>query len=149
MRRDLKFSDESVAVHLHGESAGEWAGHYHVSTTGRSDVEIVAEVNRLHAHHEKKSARLTSFHSEIVGSTFRIGPSTFTFTDCTIRERGTAVEVYVAVDHRPFPTYHATVDDIPSNAEIVSRVTEIIAAEQTKKAAHADKIASVKALLGV
>lgn len=132
-----------------------WAGHYVVETHGRTETEIVAEIQRLEQHHAKKSTRLAEFHT-MAGTTFDVDGVTYTWSCLTVWERGTDVELYAnAVDGNgvqalrpPFRKVYATIDDVPANEEIAALVAQAIRDKAAASQEHAAKIAAVSAILG-
>src|SRR4051812_13195134 len=90
--RKVRFGQKAAHVRFDG---GDWDGVYHVITHGRTEIEIAADIDKIQLHHDKKSARLTGFGS-ITGTTVRVTGKPFVVTDCTLRDRGTDVELYVS-----------------------------------------------------
>lgn len=131
-----------------------WDGHYKLSTKNRDENEILAEINRLEMHHEKKSARMTGFQP-LIGEYMEIAGDMYLWTDCAIRERGPNVELYVSVwdpwgkraKGMPLRLVYPTVDDVPTNEEIEQLIRERIASVVAKEMAHEQKIARVEAML--
>lgn len=100
---------------------------YHIPTHGLTPEQIVAERTRIAAEHEKRAARYVGFAS-LRGQKIRHGSTQGEIEHCTIRRRGTDVELHVIlrVDGarmRVTRAYPST-DAVPSNQEIVAIVRD-------------------------
>lgn len=155
-RVSFTVSTEAPAVVAGRGKAPEpvWNGHYKLSTKNRSENDILAEINRLELHHEKKSARMTGFQP-LIGEYLEIAGELYLWTDCAIRERGPNVELYASVwdpwgrraKGMPLRIVYPTVDDVPSNEEIEQLIRERIASAVARDMEHEQKIARVAAML--
>lgn len=154
-RLKLTASDESPQGRGQAK-APAWDGHYKFSTKGKTELEIIAEINRIEIHHEKKSARMTAFQP-LIGEYVEIAGQLYLWTDCAIRERGTNVELYASVwdpwgkrpKCMPLRIVYATIDDVPANEEIEQMVRERIASFVAKEMAEQQKIERVQELLSL
>ena len=129
-----------------------WAGHYRVSTKGRSSEQIAAEIRRLQEQHEKKCERLRGF-SSMVKRPLKAGAEPLEWRACTIRPRGTDVEL-IAVVRDPAGQRHTlrgiypAVDGIPNDEAIAEMIVAMVAAAKDDEAAEQAKLVEVQALLG-
>jgi hypothetical protein len=127
-----------------------WAGHYRVRTKGRTSEEIAAEILRIEDQHQKKVGRLRGFAAMVATPLHAAGP--LEWRTCTIRPRGTDVELVVTVRdssgrrHRLCEIYR-TVDDVPSDAVIAEKVVAMVQAVQEEESAEESKLAEVQAIL--
>lgn len=150
--RKVKFGQKAAHVSF----TGEWDGVYTIATHGRSEIDVAADVNALQLHHEKKSARMSGFAGSMAGRSLKVKGQSFTVTDCTIRERGTNVELYVSVIDAdgvrplwmPIRKVYNTVDDVPDDQTILDMLAGVITAELANMAAESSKISRLKLQFG-
>jgi hypothetical protein len=134
--------------------ATQWAGHYRIETIGKSAPEILAEIDRLDAHHAAKSACLNRF-ADLVAQPLEAGADVYTWTDCTVREHGTDVQLYLSLvrtdgtrpSSLPLKLYFNNCDAIPTNGEIALLVAKAIADDVQAAADHQSVLASVATAL--
>lgn len=132
------------------------AGQYFVETDGKTAGQIVAEINRLTDYHAAKSARIRA-GEPLLNTVFSINGTLYKWTDITIRERGTDVELYCcAVDSTgakpacmPLIRVYPSIDAVPTNQQIVDLVTVMIGLEHAAAATEAQKVADVMKGLGL
>lgn len=135
---------------------GPLFGHYIVETDGKTADQIVAEINRLTDYHAAKSARIRA-GEPLLNTVFAINGTLYKWTDITIRERGTDVELYCcAVDSTgakpacmPLIRVYPSIDAVPTNQQIVDLVTVMISLEHAGAATEAQKVADVMKGLGL
>lgn len=113
-----------------------WPGIYRIRTHGKTDEEIVADAARLEAHHQAKSDRLDEMQS-LFHAPLEVDGALYVWTDATIRERGTDVEVYLCVRdglgqrlrNMPIVMVRSSVAAIPSTPDLVDIVRAAIRGE--------------------
>ncbi|GEM_PF-5135708 len=129
-----------------------WHGRYEFTTHGMHSSEVAAKRDAIIAHHEKISARLVDF-AAVLGSRTIAGDSVVV-RDCTIRERGTNVELFVSFINADgtktrIRRIYRDIDAVPSNAEINQTIRDsVIAAKAAQRDAN-DHVAAVRRVLGV
>lgn len=115
-----------------------WHGHYRIDTHGRTHEEIVAERDRILAHHEKKAARMQGFAHQHFRRDVEHGGSAFEVRDCLIVERGSDVLLKLILRDREtgerlvIEEFRATVNALPGDEEIREMM-------QTRAAAHVEE----------
>jgi hypothetical protein len=147
MKRELKLKGRSARLSFKG---GKWDGHYRVPTKGRSAKQIAAAILKLDEHHAAKAARLERF-SALWGTVLDVHGVAYRWQDCTIRERGTDVELFVCVTALKNKTklrfIYPSIADVPSDEEIADLVRDRIIAKVAAQVAEEEKNAAVLALL--
>jgi hypothetical protein len=137
---------------------------YEIPTHGMTKQEVDAAVEEIVSYHAKKVARLANFPA-IVGSEFTQSGQSYRVTDCTVREAGNMVELYLCVrrvlgpkpdgpfgprnDERllgmPMKLKYGSIDDVPNDSQIVNLLREWVREYAADVASHAE----LKRQLGV
>lgn len=172
MNKSIEYGDSMIGVSFDGAAAklggnlpaaggGAVAparpalhGRYIVETRGKTAAQILAAIDALATYHAAKSARIYDGEA-LLGTAFVVAGVAYTWTDCTIRERGTDVELHVNVVDAtgarpkcmPFERVYGTIEQVPPNAAIAAMVQQAIADEISSNADHQATIASVQAAL--
>lgn len=135
-----------------------WCGHYLIDTRRMTSDEIVAEVARLQEHHAAKSAALGTFADMMTTNLFIDGVE-YRWRDCRVVERGTnAVALHIDVTElvsgvrpstMPLERFYPDCQSLPDAAGIAAIVAEAIAAAAAAATAQQEKLARVRAALGL
>lgn len=149
MRKTVKVraSKDASVVDIH-TSDGGWNGHYRFVATGMSQQEVAAKQAAMDSHHLAKAARLTGFRSFpqfVNGAELRV----------SIIEQGQSdvrmvLRLFPASGERiSLDRVYATVADIPTDAQIMSMVTDALAERTAATAAVNSHVASMGVALGM
>jgi hypothetical protein len=128
--------------------------HHSFAIGSMTDDEVLAEIDRLRTHHEKKGVRSEAFRA-LRGALLTADGEAFTVTDIIIRDRGTDVELHLcAIDGdgevaagMPFSVVYPAVDEIPSNEDVAAAMIARLADAQTQRQDQAKREAHLNALL--
>jgi len=125
-------------------------GRYAFSSHGLSPAQLTARVDALQSYHAAKSRRLDGFR-HVHGTTLRPG---YRISDCTIRERGTDVELVLRVKSDAGETLRLDrtvrgIDDVPNDAEIVRMARDAAVAHANRRKVADDHVNTVKQVLGI
>ena len=140
-----------VAVHLISEKEGEWCGIYHFSSHGMAAQDVVDRVNALRTYHSKKSARLNGWRGLLARPVLIAGNAWM--LDIMVGERGDNVELYVGAvrvdgtDQTEIRSVYATIDDVPTDGQIVQMVKQKVSAASAAAAQHATMVSAVAGML--
>ena len=133
------------------EATGEWDGHYEFSSHGMTAQDIVDKVNALRTYHGKKSTRLNGWRT-LLTQPVVIGGNAW-MLDVTVHERGDNVELFVGAvrvdgtDQTEIRSVYATIDDVPTDGQIVQMVKQKVAAAAAVVAQHASMVSAVAGML--
>ncbi len=128
-------------------------GHYFVETKGKTAQEVMDAIDAKSKYHAEKSRKITGM-SWILGSTLGVGTETYKYIDCTVRERGTDVELYVAVadskgqPQSPLIIVRPTIAELPGVAELSSMMANEISNRKAVASVDADRTTELQRLLG-
>lgn len=134
----------SVQIDFDPEVDG-WGGSYQLATHGKTADEVRAEHDRIVAYHRQKAARMPGLQK--IRGTLGKGE----LRDCTIRERGTNVEVVIRAVAESgevliLDVVVPAISDVPSDQEIREIARTAIA---TRSVSTDDHAAMVRAALGI
>lgn len=137
-----------------------WSAPYEFDTHGLDEEATAAKVQAIETHHEKRAARLTGFLS-IRGREYTRGTDLLRVVDCTLDDFGRPdgiVLLYIDVRRivndamRPvlgFPIKrrYTSVNDVPTDQEIVQMIEAELPEPEDVQTKHADFTKKVEALV--
>lgn len=145
-----------VGSHAHlavsSQTASEWDGHYHFSTHGMAAADVLAKIADLKAYHWKKCQRLNAWQA-MKSVQIVVGLDVWQIDHVGANEVGTNVELHVHAvridgkDQVEIRSVYPTIDDIPTDAQIVQAVKSRLIAAADVTAQHAAMVQAVTALL--
>ena len=164
--KPTKRRDGKVGAHCLVElKSGGWCGEYAIDTHGLTPEETVDRIAKVEEYHAKKAAKLTQYRP-LQGVEFVSLSEVYRITDCTVREIGTDVELYLNVRYPYFEMVNGvsveqtrcvpgfpkrivapTVDELPTNEQITEMVRVALAAETSVEDKHESYVQRVNALL--
>jgi hypothetical protein len=146
-------------VSIRGEGGAD--GHYSIDTHALTSTEVAAEVDRLHAFHDTRAARMDGLRA-IQATPIEMGDATYRVVDATVRYPQDAAYCTLYLDVRqivngakvkvagfPLRLLYKTATEIPDDTTIVALITDAIPHEtEDLNALHEEFIGKVSARLG-
>lgn len=143
-----------VDISVRGE--GGCDGFYAIETHGKNSTQIAAEIDRVHAFHDERAARMNGFRA-IQATPIKIGQATYRVVDIAIRHATNASHCTLYLDVMngrervagfPKRILYKTPGEIPSDEAIVEMVKAAIPVEtEDIEALHNEFIAKVRGKL--
>ena len=131
-----------------------WEARYEVDSHGKTSSEIAAYLVELDARHQRWAERMTGLQS-LLGVEIAVSRETFRITGATIPPRSQEQHFLIVgvrrvdgeqlrkVDGFPLKIRLRSIDDCPSNEEIIEEITVNLNAESGVAAAHEEFVGKV------
>jgi hypothetical protein len=143
-----------VRVTMKTEGKGSWSSDYRISTHGKTDEQIEAEIERVTVQHGKREKRMNSF-AEKAKKPLRIRGREYRFNVLTITMRGSDFELQVSVKDEngkrapgmPLRWVKSSVDSFPTDGEIEAIVRSTIESRIEEQTQHQSRLLGIAAKL--
>jgi hypothetical protein len=123
-------------VSVRGEGGAD--GYYSINTHGLTSSQVAAEVDRIHAFHDARAARMDGLRA-IQAEPIAVGDATYRVVDLTVRYPTNAMHCTLYIDVRqmvngakvkvagfPMRVPYANPSEMPDDAAIVALITAAI-----------------------